>query len=65
MRSHIAISMFQLCERLIAATSLEKFLDKYGMLPLVQPDEEDGQIAKPGNFTKFIYVSIYKFKKVT
>ena len=47
--------MFQLCERLIASTSLEKFLDKYGMLPLVQPDEEDGQIAKPGNHTKYIY----------
>ena len=43
--------MFQRCEKVISETGLEGFLDIYGVLPLVQPEECDSPTKTPGTTT--------------
>lgn len=42
--------MFQFCESLISSCGLERFLDIYGALPLVRPEEEESPSAREGNY---------------
>ena len=52
--------MFQFCESLISSCGLERFLDIYGVLPLVRPEEEESPSAREGNYNNAFLIALLK-----